>query len=182
MSSIGKIEALLEIQEIGTTVLLSSRPETSLRNCLDIALKTFNVGMSKSPNVALSWHGDDQFVPIRGTVMHWILHNTLRQISVVAQVSDTDQASILVDITPSGIDGDPTVNLVISARMTSMGQEKAGTQINRAILNDGANRHHSSVLDQLVGLVKIFGWVTRLSFHSGQLTISASIPSVPSNR
>jgi hypothetical protein len=132
--------------------------------------------------MAVNWQSDDHSIAVRGSVLHWILHNTLRQISVVAAPSDNEAASITIDISRSGGDGNPALDIEISAELGALGQESVARHLSQSTLSDTANRGYSSVLGHLIGLMEILGWVIRLSSHSGQLTISASIPSIPSKR
>lgn len=174
IASVQKIQGLFEIQEQGTSVLLGSELVTPIQKCLNVSQRTFNVGMKKSPQVSIEYRCDEREIAVRGILMHWLFHNFLRQISVVAQSSDDVDQGILIEVGSSGDGSASAVLLEVSVKLSSLGKEiVAGAQGAR-----GSNKYAISIFDHLVKLTEILGWTVGLDVRSEEIKISVSLPCV----
>jgi hypothetical protein len=180
LTSIKKIGDLIEVQEEGTTVLLSSSPVAPFQSCLNLALKTFNIGMKTSPSVAVTGDSDGLFVAIRGLVLHWMLHNFLRQVSTIAQSTDADEdPSMLIEVNRSGNDSEPVLNLGVSLRINANGHEIVSSHFNAATSGTLKNRYATSIFDHVGCLAEVLGWTVQFSTSSGTIKFQISIPCAP---
>ena len=180
LNSIRKVGVLVNDQEHSMTVLLSSSPVVSFQKCIDLSLKTFNIGMRNSPKVTVEWRCDDQHIAVRGSVMHWIFHNFLRQLSTVAQLSDVDdEDGILMEVNRSGTDIAPVVDLGISVQLSAYGLEAVISHLHAARSGQISDRYTTPIFDHLFGLAEILGWAIHSETVTENFKFSLSIPCVP---
>ena len=180
LNSIREIETLIEIQEEGTSVLLSSRDVSSFQKCLNVSLATFNTGIRNTPKIGVKWNSEDQNVAVRGIVMHWILHNFLRQISLKAQSCEGSECHELwVEVHRSGSVAQPFLELRLSVELCAEAQEEITRRLVCSDMSDVETRYATSIFGHLYGLTELLGWQIQSQCHFGTVEIDVLVPCVP---